>query len=498
VVSTPVEDDTAQKLFESEAEVEFLRLESSDLTLEDLRTKLIQLAEKYNGTTAAAKALAQAQIKAELIKQEKEAAMSQLTHRQAVIEKITQAAALDSAPTFPAKAFAAIRAVTGQDRLAQDEIFTKARSLLKTTICTKALAECTLIFEQVQRDITNADRAIPKRALEGLIARLQLGDMAVQHRPQGFEDLRRLEADARALLSDLDGYRERATTGAASADSASIANYCHGSSDAGLSAHLKSLRLDAAAARMRELQASLRSQAKGEEIGLIAAELELAAKVLNTLITDFPQWKRKIVTDPRPRRSSAEAASINEEGLTVATSEGSDLIRWTEFSNSPEALNNLFYKRLDRAWTQPERRGVALILNIAATLNSAEVITLAFSAPEKLKAKTSDAMLELFEYPEAWSLREESITHNRAAAAYLVKAIGFAANSEFGAAESSFLYISEEFPTSLLVMLLSDGTETSDTETGDTETGDTESNTNPSPDVEAPAAPNSPASPNGE
>ncbi|MDE0892837.1 MAG: serine/threonine-protein kinase, partial [Planctomycetota bacterium] len=138
IVSTPIEDDTAQKLFESEAEVEFLRMESSDLTLEDQRAKLIQLAEKYNGTTAAAKALAQAQIKGELIKQEKEAAMSLLAHRQAVIEKITLAAALDTVPTFPAKALAAIRAVPGQDRLAQDELFTNSRSLLRDQVCTKA------------------------------------------------------------------------------------------------------------------------------------------------------------------------------------------------------------------------------------------------------------------------------------------------------------------------------------------------------------------------
>ncbi|MDE0892722.1 MAG: hypothetical protein OSB14_11120, partial [Planctomycetota bacterium] len=335
----------------------------------------------------------------------------------------------------------------------------------------------------------------PKRALEGLIARLQLGDVGAQHRPQGFEALRRMEADARALLSDLDGYRERATTGVAIADSASIANYCNDSSAAGLSAHLKSLKLDAAAASMRELQSSLQSQTKSEDVGLIAADLELAAQALNTLIAEFPQWKRKTVTDPRPRRSNAEATSISEEGLMLASDEGPVLIQWTKFSTNPEALNKLFYKRLDRDWTQPERRGVALILNIAATLNAADVITSAFSTPKKLKEKSSAEMIGLFDSAEDWSPKEESIAETRAAAAYLVKAIEYAAASEFGAAESSLRYVLEEFPTSLLVMIISDGTAKGDKATSSEPSPVSEDSKN---SAEAPASPNPPAPPNGE
>lgn len=455
--STPEEDDTAQKLFESEAEVEFLRMESSDLTLEERRTKLIALAEKYNGTTAAAKALAQAQINSALIEKEQAEALQLIAARDKVLAEITQAAALSSNPTLPAEALAAILAVPGQDALALDADFRDARSLLRDQVCKKALIECSALFEEAKQNLTNPDQQVAKQALQKIVTRLQLPTTSGLSTPANFEDLRRLEAEARALLSDLDGQRALANNNLALADGVTIASYCHSAAEDGLLAHIRALKLDLAAARLRELEGNIRSRDRRAHIGQLASDLEVASAVMQTLIDSYGDWKRKTVTDPRPRRSSEEAVGIDAEGLTLNSAGDNQFISWESFSANPEALHKLFNKRLSREWTAEEELGVGIILNFSATLNAVEGAKRSFTDPTSLREKRVEEWLEAFELSQEWNEGADCIEQNRSAAKSIFNSLGFAAQSEWAAAEASLRFTSEEYAESLCILLLSDG-----------------------------------------
>jgi serine/threonine protein kinase len=464
VTDTPEEDDTAQKLFESEAEVEFLRMESSELTLDERRIKLLALAEKYNGTTAAAKALAQAQINSALIEEEQAAAQSLIANRQNVIDELNKAAALAVTPTLPAKALAAMLAVPGQDALATDEEFTNARALLRDKVCLQALNECTALFDEAKQNLTNPDQQLVKQGLQTLVDRLQLPTTPALNKPAGYEELRRLEADARALLSDLDGQRALANSSLAVADGATVASYCHSGAEDGLRSHIRSLKLGVAASTLRELEVNVRSSERKAQIDQLATELETASAALQTLIGSYGEWKRKTVTDPRPRRSSEDAIAINADGVTLNSNAGAQLIEWELFSANPDSLNKLFFKRLSREWSTDERLGIATIINFSATLNAFDAATKAFTDPGALKAKKLAALIEDLDLSDDWAEGADCIDQNRAAVKAIFNSLAFASESEWGAAEASLRFTSKEYAGSLFILLLSDGSPPRDPE----------------------------------
>ena len=454
---TPQEDDTAQKLFESQAEIEFLRVESSDLSLKDRNLKLEELAEKYNGTTAAAKALTQVQANRATIAKELETSNALMATRESVIAAMTLAAALDDPEVTPGAALAAIYAVPGQDAFAGDEVFTATRADLRDKVCQQALSASVLSLAEVKSDLTNPDKELPKVKLQRLVTRLQNLDPEISYNAEGFEDLRKLEADARALLSDLDRQRDIANSNLTMADEQNIASYCFDRGESGLLTHLRSLNFDVASKRMRELQAVVRSQERAGQVEQLAADLEQAASSFSVLIDEFKNWKRMTVSDPRPRRSSKEAIGAGPEGITLEGDEGDDLVPWSDFSANTDALDKLFFRRLNREWTAEEKVGVALVLNFSSTVTIFDQATESFAATKPLQERELTAWLEAYDKALSWAPNNSSISENRQATKLLFRSLSLADASEWAAAESALLYAAEEHAGSLLVLLLSDG-----------------------------------------
>jgi serine/threonine-protein kinase len=458
--TTAPEDDTAQKLFETQAENEFLRVESSDLSLEDRNLKLEELAEKYNGTTAAAKALTQVQLNRTTIAKELEASKALIAKQESVIESMTLAAGLDDPAMTPAKALAAIYAVPGQEALAGDEVFSAARADLRDKVCMQALSASVNSLQEIKSDLTDPDKDLPKIKLQELVSRLQNLDPEISFNPKGFEDLRKLEAEARALLNDLDRQRGIANSNLSLADEQNIAAYCFDRSENGLISHLRSLNFEVASIRMRELQTAVRSQERAGHIEQLAADLEQAAASFSVLIDEFENWKRNTVSDPRPRRSSKEAIEITSEGLTLEGDEGDDLVPWSSFSTSPGSLDKLFFRRLNREWTETEKTGVALALNFSATVTVFDQSTNSFAAAKPLQDRELSAWLDAYDKAASWAPGNLSITSNRLATEKLFRSLSLANAGEWAAAEGSLRHAAEEHAGSLLVLLLSDGSPT--------------------------------------
>jgi hypothetical protein len=217
------------------------------------------------------------------------------------------------------------------------------------------------------------------------------------------------------------------------------------------------LDFDIASKRMRELHSTVQSQERAAHIKALAEELEQAAAAVTALISEFKNWKRTTIIDPRPRRSSKEAVAITAEGLTIDGDDGQEVLPWSSFAANTVALDKLFFRRLDREWTEAEKTGIALTLNFSSTISVLDEATGGFMANKDLDEDELIAWLEPFEKAARWAPGTPSIDQNRRATQSLFRSLSLANAGEWGAAESSLRHITKESAGSLLVLLLSDG-----------------------------------------
>ncbi len=450
------DDDVAQKLFETKAENELLRLKNSEMSLADRQAALLALGVKYNGTTAASTAKEDAAIIGELIRKESEAEAALTSRREAVMLALTAAANLTAVLPRPGDSLRAMALVLNQDQLATDQPFLEQREALRVAVCKRALEQARDQLNEAKSLISEPDTTAVRDSLQDISIRLQLPELAQEERPLHFEELRQVASEAANLLRNLDSHRAEIATGNARDDAKAIAAICHSSIEPDLAA----LRHADAASKLEDLAKTLTTEESRAIISAHASDLRAAAGALSTLTTEFDSWRRKAIDDPRPRRSNAEVSSISADGVMIDDSGSEKLIEWSAFADQPDALHQLFNRRLNRDWTPDEEEGIAVILRHAAVLNTLRLTRQGFGASEALKEKDLKRVIEGYEPSKEWAaatIQGERRRHEQNAASSLSKALGFAAEGKWGSATSTLTNVTRTYPDTLLLLILSDG-----------------------------------------
>ena len=488
------DDDVAQKLFEIEAENELLRLRSSERTLSERQSALLALAEKYNGTTAAATAREEAAGIGDVIRMEAEAEAAVKSRREAVLLALTNAANLQADPPRPGDSLRAMATVINQDQLESDQPFLEQREALRVAVCKVALTQAQAQLDRAKALLSELNTEEVQGLLQDLVIRLKLPDLPVEERPLHFDELQRLAREATELLRNLDQRRDELVTGRERDDVSAIAAVCH--AEDGLEADLAALSPSSAAEKLEALAASLSTEELRAMISSHAADMRAAAAALNALSAELSAWRRNSIADPRPRRSNAEVTAISAAGVEIQGSRGAEQIPWSEFAANPEALHQLFLRRLNRDWTEEESAGIAVLLRNAAVLNALRITRGGFDDPSELKERDLERALSGFDPAAEWAQKgagRDRLGLEREAATSLSQALSLAAQEQWGSATSTLAHTTSAYAGTMLLLILSDGSGSSVSEASEApsdETGSTPGGLDPAgPSVPSPPAP---------
>jgi hypothetical protein len=214
------------------------------------------------------------------------------------------------------------------------------------------------------------------------------------------------------------------------------------------------------ATTLESLATGLSSPEAKLTITILAEDLHAAAAVLAALISEFEAWQREVITDPRPRRGRADVTAIGPGGIDIKGSNGPERIEWDAFADQPDALHQLFHRRLKRNWTPDEERGIAVLLRHAAALNTLRRTRASFDDPASLKKRDQEKILSAYEPASLWSkdtLQAKLLEQEHAAASSICQAFEFAAKEQWSSATSTLLHARSTYPDTLLLLMLSDG-----------------------------------------
>ncbi|MEM6674652.1 MAG: hypothetical protein AAF726_17530, partial [Planctomycetota bacterium] len=196
-----------------------------------------------------------------------------------------------------------------------------------------------------------------------------------------------------------------------------------------------------------------------------ADDLQSAASVVESLIAAWtqPGWRRQSVLDPRPDENGAiDVVGVAPGSLLLdegATPTRVPLSTW--FGRTRE-LENLFRGRLNREWTPEERRGIAALLTISATLQALETLEPALMAGgRRLPASATEKALRPFEEALEFADDDEAtlaiVREQRDAVASFADGLIARQRGDWVLAAELFERLLEEQRGTWLVMLLSEG-----------------------------------------
>ncbi|HEX6884879.1 MAG TPA: FHA domain-containing serine/threonine-protein kinase [Planctomycetota bacterium] len=230
----------------------------------------------------------------------------------------------------------------------------------------------------------------------------------------------------------------------------------------GLLAELAGLELAAVEARLAALPEELRARPAATAL---AGEVRQASLALARLQAEFASggWKRKALTDPRTRKVR-EVRDVRPEGLVFESEGGLETLTWRDTGSDPDWWHLLFQQRLAREWTAEESRAIAALLRLAAATRGAELARalLAPGARSVLGPAELAALARLFEPALGWlgaAPDRPAFEHEDACARRLARALEQAQARAWTAAAAELERLLAEDDTSLLVRLLSDGTD---------------------------------------
>jgi hypothetical protein len=315
-----------------------------------------------------------------------------------------------------------------------------------------------LQLQEAKELLNELDTGAVHDSLQDLVIRLQLPEFAQEDRPLHFEELRQIASEATDLLRNLGTRRDELVMGRERDDAQTIAAICH--SEAGVEQHLEALRPGDAAEKLEAILSSLAIEESRAVITAHASDLRMAAEALSSLTSDFDSWRRKSIADPRPRRGNTEVTAISDTGVDIQGSSGEEHIEWAAFADKPDALHQLFLRRLSREWTDTEEAGIAVLLRHAAILNTLRVTRTGFEDPKELRERDIERMLAAYEPARDWAertIQRDRLQHELQAASSLTQALQLAAEEQWGSATSVLTHTQQTYADTLLLLILSDG-----------------------------------------
>jgi len=453
------DSDIEEKLFETAAENAFLRLAQRDLSPEERRDALRELAREYLGTTAATEATAEAQQIDEDLARAAEQTSQHEGQVSALMKLLTAAADLENPQLRPGNALRAMRAVEGQEALAADNVFLAERRKLEDQVVATALTQFAEVEARIEAHHAAGEFTEMRTALTDLKGRCDLPVFEEEGAPNRVREIEALSARLTETLDDLElleiAYHEEKRA----SDRRAI-----GDGLAGLDAELAVLDFAAASERITAVRSQLASGDAQQWIDELAVELAAATGAIPTLVTDFSNWRRSKVDDPQDRSgASREAVSASATSLVLDVKGSRREVPWSAFGGQTKALDTLFSRRLDRNYTADERASIAALMHLSALtecLRDAEEM-FAESSSSVFTRNEADDLPAPFDRALDWFEDvpgRARVEHDREAAALLGEALFSASEGLWTTSVSDLERLLRDYGDSWLVRMLSGGT----------------------------------------
>jgi len=232
----------------------------------------------------------------------------------------------------------------------------------------------------------------------------------------------------------------------------------------GLLAELAALDLAALDARLGTLAPGLRARAFPT---LLAREVHLARSALEGLRQEFAGggWRRKSLTDPRSKKVR-EVREVRLDGLLLDKEGDLESLPWREARSDPDWWHQLFQARLAREWRAGEVREIVALLRLVGATRGAELAREVLDARARgtLQPGEIEDLGQVFAPALTWVDPAENelratLELEHAAAQRMAQALAAAQGKEWTRAAAHFEFLLTQSDVSLLVGLLSDGTD---------------------------------------
>ena len=457
-----VGDDAAERLFEVEAENALLRLDSETLSREARRDRLRELAAQYAGTSAATTALDRAEgIESEILLSQRQSAEEDRLVSGKLAE-LRNAARLDARPLRAVDALRAMALVPDQETLVGYGSFVAGRAALEREVYQLAIEDLEADLRSADQAQAQGDFAAVNAELTAALSRTDLPEFPEgEPLTPGAQRILDLRDILRERLGELEGEREQFITEQLRQDASALATSLAG--DDGLEADLRRFDFSAAGSRLGTLQQNLGSEEARSWLAELTADVADASRAFGVLESNWADWKRKTVPDPRDRRTTnREAVGVAPEGLRLQVDGDVQTVPWSAYVGSTEALSSLFHERLSRDYTADERRAISALLTLSAVIENVITAEEMFITGRnaKLSDRESEKMLDAFEVVESWiddPGQRERWRREHLAARDLVAGLLAASQERWTDAVVLLERLSNESSASLLVRLFSDG-----------------------------------------
>jgi hypothetical protein len=237
-----------------------------------------------------------------------------------------------------------------------------------------------------------------------------------------------------------------------------------------LERELATLDLEHARARVEALAAKASVPSTKLLLSNLQGEIQGASRALALMAREFQGgWRRKGVDDPRDKSETLRnAVGADASGLMIEVAGGTvERVPWTAFGRNTKALAHLFLERLARDYTADEARDVMSLMHLTAVAEALEAGGKMFEAGRKANFTASNAaeMLEGFSAALAWATRAGGalplLTEDQAAAQLLAKVLQDTTEGAWSSAVAGTERLLREHQDSLIVRLLSDGSDPS-------------------------------------
>jgi len=459
-------DERELELFETKARLALLEITSRQMEPKERITALRDMAQKFNGTTSASDAAEKANTLEQDLAHADETANARYAALLALSEKLRAAAQLESNPPAPGRSILAMRAVPGQEAFASDAVFQAEVTRIEQELFTKAAEYAKVVLEDTQKDLDKGDQAAAKSKLTALLQVFELPEFPLGQAPAGSDVLFELGRRARERLTNLGLIATQIQTQQSREETLALAQALSGPDT--LERELATLDLAAARARVDALAAKAGTPSAKLLLTNLQAELAGAQRAFALLTREFQGgWRRKGVDDPRDKSEALRnAVAADAEGLMLEAPGGAvERVPWTAFGKNTKALAHLFAERLAREYSAEEARDVMAVMHLTAVASALDLAGKMLEPGRKANFTAANAaeLLDGFTAAQAWAAKAGGVSalldQDQAAAQLLAKVLQDTTEGSWSVAVAGTERLLREHQDSLLVRMLSDGSE---------------------------------------
>ncbi len=461
----PVDDDTALKLRETEAEVAGLKL-AKDLLPKERATALLALAETFAGTTKAAQFKEEAD---QLLLEDLRARTLTTAYDHNVVsflERLRAAGRNGDAALPLSDALRAMLQIETPPDLGADPAVLAKRTALFGECVRGALDVWQIALTAVNETEARGRFDEVDSALRPWLAAFDLPPLPKELGHEVLPDL--VEVDTtrqwiRRKLDGLDSARELFAQKLGDDDALELATALRGAG--GFEGALRSLDFSVVEAQLGALDAKLATEQARTFVADLRKGLAHARSALVGLAAEYERggWRRKTLNDPRSKgRVSRDAVGASAEGITLRVDDASELVPWSAFGGRTTDLHQLFHQRLAREYTRDELLGIETLLRATAVLQAVDETAemLQPGANAVLSEEELRVVTDAFEAAKPWaqlSGAPGALEREHQAASLLVDALRAASDAGWSRSVAEIERLLGEFRDTLLVRLLSDG-----------------------------------------